>query len=89
MDRQVAEAIDREIAFSTAKWPAKKTLGDFLMVLEAEVQEAKQDYIKGRRPECLMELLQSAAVAVNAIEHHGFMERLEVSGDVAAAGAEA
>ncbi len=78
MDRQIAEAIDREIAWGNAKWPEVKSLGDVLLILEDEVREAKLDYIKGRRAACLTELLQCAAVVVNAIHQHGVRERPEV-----------
>ena len=75
MNQHLSEAIDRENRYANAKWPDPKSIGDFIMVLEAEVAEAKADYIKGRHIEALSELLQCAAVAVNCIEQHGIHER--------------
>lgn len=68
-------AINDEVAYANAKWAGGKDLGTFLLVLQAELDEAIQDHIKGRHDAARCELLQVAAVAVHALRQHGYVRR--------------
>lgn len=52
------------------------TVGEWLLVLESELAEAKQGWVKGNGDsDALKEILQVAAVAVACLEQHGIVER--------------
>lgn len=76
----VLGAIGRERAYQDDKWGAISehghTLGEWLLILEAELLEAKVALIKGGegRDSIRSELVQIAAVAIAALEQHGLEE---------------
>lgn len=77
---EVFEAIDRERAWQEHKWGTNAehphTVGEWLLIVEGELQEAKQGWTKGKGDaDALRELVQVAAVAVAALEQHGALER--------------
>ena len=77
---EVFAAIDRERSWQEQKWGANAdhphTVGEWLLIVEAELQEAKQGWVKGKGDaDALRELVQVAAVAVAALEQHGTLER--------------
>lgn len=48
------------------------TVGEWLLILEAELNEAKSEWVKGKGDKfALREILQVAAVAVACMEQHG------------------
>jgi hypothetical protein len=71
------EAIDRERDYQDRKWGLPNhDLPGWLLILESELNEAKQAWVKGHGNEdCLRELLQVVAVGVAALEQHGVVER--------------
>jgi hypothetical protein len=76
----VFAAIDRERAWQELKWGTNTehphTVGEWLLIVEAELAEAKQGWVKGQGDyDALRELVQVAAVAVAALEQHGAPER--------------
>lgn len=76
----VFAAIDRERAWQEHKWGTNAehphSVGEWLLIAEAELAEAKQAWVKGNGDgDALRELLQVAAVAVAALEQHGLIER--------------
>lgn len=74
--REIFAAIERERTYQDGKYPGPYDTATYLLVLEAELQEAKMAWIKGTDSgAALMEVLQIAAVAVACIEHHGLWER--------------
>jgi hypothetical protein len=73
-------AIDRERAWQEHKWGTiaehPHTVGEWLLILQSELDEAKQGWVKGNGDyDALRELVQVAAVAVAALEQHGAPER--------------
>lgn len=78
LDRKVVFAgIDREREYQERKWGANPhTVGEWLLIAEAELAEAKQAWVKGHGPfDALRELLQVIAVGVACLEEHGVYER--------------
>jgi hypothetical protein len=58
------------------------TVGEFLLIADAEMQEAKQAWVKNAGDAAaLCELLQVAAVAVACMETHGVVRRDSVVGE--------
>jgi hypothetical protein len=53
------------------------TIGEWLLLIEAELVEAKQALIKGGkgRDSVMSEIVQIGALALAAIEEHGIQER--------------
>lgn len=54
------------------------TVGEWLLILQREVQEAIDAWLKGDSQAGLEEVLQVAAVAVACMEQHGVRERRAV-----------
>lgn len=76
----VFAAIDRERSWQEHQWGTNAehphTVGEWLLIVEAELHEAKQGWVKGHGDaDALRELVQVAAVAVAALEQHGVLER--------------
>lgn len=76
----VFDAITRERNYQDHKWGTIEqhphTVGEWLLVIEAELQEAKQGWVKGQGDiDALREILQVASVAVACLEQHGIVER--------------
>jgi hypothetical protein len=96
-DQMIMEIIQTEREFQDLRaknkdWKTDKTLGEWLLVIDAELTEAKLGWIKdkGGRDHPLHELVQIAAVAVAALEQlneiqlHGLLQLSEESRDEAA-----
>ena len=75
--QKVYVAISRERAYQDRKWGTHgHSVGEWLLILESELAEAKQGWVKGKGDgEALAEILQVAAVAVACLETHGVVER--------------
>ena len=77
--QNVFEAIQRERTYQDAKWGTIEqrphTVGEWLLIAESELQEAKTAWCKGHGDAgALEELIQVAAVAVACMEQHGIVE---------------
>ena len=79
--QKVYVAISRERAYQDRTWGTTgHTVGEWLLILESELAEAKQGWVKGHgNGEALSEILQVAAVAVACLEAHGIVERQELA----------
>lgn len=77
----IFDAIGREREYQDAKWRANPhTVGEWLLIVESELQEAKQAWCKtGGDFGALEELLQVIAVGVAALEQHGVFERPNIT----------
>lgn len=73
----VYAAIDRERDYQNRKWGDKPhTVGEWLLIMEAELEEAKRAWTKGDGDsDAKRELLQVIAVGVAALEQHDIVER--------------
>jgi len=74
------EAIGRERDYQDKKWGGIRkhphTVGEWLLIMESELQEAKDGWCRGRGDEdALKEVLQVVAVGVACLEQHGVVER--------------
>lgn len=79
---EILEAVKRERDYQDRKYgrleARQMSVGDWILVLEEEVAEARLAWVKGRSEEALREILQVATVAVAAILQHGVVEREEL-----------
>lgn len=79
---EVLEAIKREREYQDQKYGRLEnrtmSVGDWILVLEEEVAEARLAWVKGRSEDALREILQVATVAVAAVLQHGVVEREEL-----------
>jgi hypothetical protein len=79
---EVLEAIKREREYQDQKYGQLQSramsVGDWILVLEEEIAEARLAWVKGRFEDALREILQVATVAVAAILQHGIVEREEL-----------
>lgn len=80
---QTFYAIERERNYQDEKWGDLEehphTVGEWLLVLESELNEAKQGWVKeGGDETALREILQVAAVAVACLQQHGIHERIHI-----------
>lgn len=79
---EVLEAIKRERKYQDQKYGQLEdramSVGDWILVLEEEVAEARLAWVKGYSEDALREILQVATVAVAAILQHGVVEREEL-----------
>jgi hypothetical protein len=77
---RVTNAIAMERGYQDIKWGPIElnghTLGEWLLILEAELLEAKVALIKGGegRDSIRSELIQIAAVTIAALEQHGITD---------------
>jgi hypothetical protein len=74
------KAIERERAHQDKKWGTIRkhphTVGEWLLIMESELAEAKAGWCKGRGDEdALKEVLQVVSVGVACLEQHGIIER--------------
>ena len=51
------------------------SVAEWLLIMEAELQEAKKAWIQGNENEAMQELLQVVATGFAAMEEHGIHER--------------
>jgi hypothetical protein len=77
---EIFDALRRERAYQDAKWGTIQqhphTVGEWLLVVESELLEAKEAWCKGQGDRgALVELVQVAAVVVACLEQHGIVER--------------
>jgi len=74
---QIFLAVKREREYQDRKWGDKShTVGNFLLIMEGEMEEAKQAWRKGDGDaDALRELLQVIAVGIACLEQHGVVER--------------
>jgi uncharacterized protein YutE (UPF0331/DUF86 family) len=71
----IYEAIDRERDHQAIKHMEEPlTIGEFLLIIENELEEAKRGWTKNGDKRALEEILQVAATAVAAMEQHGVYE---------------
>jgi hypothetical protein len=80
---EVFEAISRERAFQNAKWGKPHDLGHnipaWLLIARKELREAEDAWVEQTGDDkALEEILQTAAVLVACLQHHGVVERLEI-----------
>jgi len=83
MMRDVFAAIRAEREYQDGKYGSISerylSLGDWLVIMQAELHEAMEAFVKGRSPvPCLAEILQVVSVGVAALQQHGVIERSEV-----------
>ncbi len=73
----IFRAIVHERDYQDRKWGDKPhTVGNFLLIMEGELEEAKQAWRKSDNDEgALLEILQVIAVGVACLEQHGIVER--------------
>lgn len=76
----VTRAIAYEREYQDNKWGTIEehphTVGEWILIAEAELNEAKQGWCKGRGDEdTLRELLQVAAVITACLQQHGVVGR--------------
>lgn len=81
--REVFAAIRAERDYQDAKYGSLTerflSLGEWLLIMEAELDEAKLGFVKSRNPdECLAEILQVVTVGVAALQQHGLVERTDL-----------
>ena len=80
MSEEIHDAIQAERAYQDGKWGNFKahphTVMEWLAIMEGELQEAKQAWLKGNGDqEALKELLQVVSVGVACMEQHGVVRR--------------
>lgn len=72
---EVFDLIREERGYQILKYgeTRKLSVGDYITILKAEIDEAAHGFVKNRtgRDSAIMEILQVAAVAVAALEEHG------------------
>lgn len=78
--QDVFAAIQRERDYQDRKWGTldqyPHTVGEWLLILESELQEAKTAWCKGDGSgDALEEVLQVASVAFACMQQHGVVER--------------
>jgi Ni,Fe-hydrogenase I small subunit len=68
----IYDAIDRERNYQAEKHLEEElSVGEFILIIEDELREAKEEWNKSGNKRALEEILQIAATAVAAIEQHG------------------
>ena len=77
---EIFKAVQRERRHQDCKYGVVgkdrvPTIGDWILILEEEISEARLAQVKGNSREALQELLQVATVAVAALQQHGLVER--------------
>ena len=70
-------AIEEEREYQESKWGDNPhTVGEWLLIMEAELNEAKEAWVKGSGDtDALCEILQVASVAVACMEQHNAITR--------------
>lgn len=75
----VFEAVKQERDYQDKKWGTIEqhphSIPEWIMIMEAELAEAKQAWLKGSLLDSNCELVQVVAVGVAALEQHGIVFR--------------
>lgn len=76
----IMHAVEDERHYQDRKWGTidehPHTVGEWLLIAESELQEAKAAWCKGRGDEgALLELLQVISVGVACLQQHGVITR--------------
>lgn len=73
----IFDRISRERDYQDVKWGDNPyTVGEWLLIMQAELDEAKQAWVKNRGDmKALEEILQVVSVGVACLEEHGVVER--------------
>lgn len=74
MRNDILSAIEKELRFQDDKYPdSSHTLGEWVLLIEAELEEAKVALIKGGtgRNSLRSEIIQVAALCVACLNEHG------------------
>lgn len=73
----IFRAISRERAYQDVKWKNNpQTVGEWLLIMQAELDEAKEAWVKNRGDgKALEEILQVISVGVACLEQHSMVER--------------
>ncbi len=77
----IFQAILKERNYQDEKWGwlDKRSVQGWLLVMESELNEAKEAWVKTGLDElALREILQTIAVGVACLEEHGIFERQEL-----------
>lgn len=77
---EIFNAIARERDYQGTKWghihDKGLSIGDWILIMEAELAEAKQGFVKsGDVDDSLLEILQVISVGVACLEQLGLVER--------------
>ncbi|RIK26954.1 MAG: hypothetical protein DCC55_39670 [Chloroflexi bacterium] len=77
LQEAIFQAIARERRYQDDKYgPKPHTVANFLLIMEAELDEAKRAWVKSEGDQnALREILQVIAVGVACLEQHGIVER--------------
>ena len=75
----VCSAVRDERSYQDAKWGTVEEhphdLGSWVLIMEGELQEAKDAFLNCQPDEMLKEILQVVAVGVACLEQHGIVSR--------------
>ena len=75
----IFHAIEDERDYQEAKWGTNDEhphdLGSWVLIMEGELQEAKDAFMKAKPDEILKEILQVITVGVACLEQHGVVTR--------------
>ena len=71
---EILSAVQREVDYGFQKYPHEHSVGEYLLIMEKELSEAKAAWLKNDC-EALREILQVVAVGVAAMIDHGVEER--------------
>lgn len=78
--QRILRAILRERDYQTHKWGTladhPHTVAEWLLIMESELHEAKQAWVKSDDSNALRELLQVVATGFAAMQQHGVVERI-------------
>lgn len=71
----IYEAVDRERTYQAKiHFEENKSVGEWILIIEGELKEAKMAWIKNGNKRALEEILQVVACGVAAMEQHGIYE---------------
>ncbi len=75
--RKILDALKRERNFQDTKWGTDgHTVGEWILILQTELDEAKLGWIKSKGDaSALEEILQVVCVGIACLEQHGIVER--------------
>ena len=77
---QVYEKITKEREYQDSKWGSVEhhphSIPEWIMIMEAELAEAKHAWLKKGEYEAKLEMIQVIAVGIAALEQHGPADRV-------------